>query len=282
MASFSSQIASQASHAGRHAGPFVEKLARAGYAAKGVLYVVVGLLAGASAFGIGGRTTGSRGAFQSLIEQPFGKVLLGAVAFGLIGYSIFQFVRAIKDPENEGDDTKAWLKRAGFFLSGVIHASLFLAAMRLLFGGSSGSGGDDAGAQSWTATIMEYPLGRWLIAAIGIGIIVYGVFQLVQAWKAKLDDQMVLDEMSQSTHSVIRKVCRFGMGSRGVVLGIIGALLIVAAWQYDSTEAKGLGGALATLERQPFGPWLVAAVALGLIAYGLYQFILSRYRRIAT
>ncbi|HEV7301835.1 MAG TPA: DUF1206 domain-containing protein [Tepidisphaeraceae bacterium] len=281
MSTIPSQIASHARDARHHARPFLAKLARIGYAAKGTLYVVVGLLAAASALGVGGRATGSRGALQTLIEQPFGKFLLGVVAVGLIGYSIFQFVRAVEDPEQEGNDRKAMLKRAGFFISGVIHASLFLAAARMLVGRSSG-GGEDSGAQSWTATIMEYPLGRWLIAAIGVGIIVYGIAQFVRAWKAKLSDQMVLDDLSNGTRDIVRKVSRFGLAARGVVFSIIGSLLIVAAWQYDASEAKGLGGALATLERQPFGPWLLGLVALGLIAYGAYQFVLSRYRRIGT
>ena len=281
MSTIPSQVTAHAHSARRNASPFIAKLARLGYAAKGVLYLVVGLLAGASALGLGGRATGSRGALQTLIEQPFGKFLLGAVAVGLIGYSIFQFIRAVEDPENEGDDGKALMKRAGFFISGVIHASLFLAAARLLVGRSSG-GGDDSGAQSWTSTIMDYPLGRWLVAAIGLGIVIYGVYQIVRAWKAKLSEHMVLDDLSDSSRTLVRRVSRFGMGSRGVVFAIIGSLLVVAAWQYDASEAKGLGGALATLERQPFGPWLLGLVALGLIAYGLYQFVMSRYRRMPT
>jgi hypothetical protein len=282
MSSIPSQIASHAQGARQKAGPFLVKLARLGYAAKGVLYVVVGLLAAASAFGaVGGRTTGSRGALDTLIEQPFGKVLLGVVALGLIGYALFQFVRAVEDPENEGSDGKAVAKRAGFFISGLIHVSLFLAAAKMLFG-SGGGGGEESGAQSWTRAIMDYPLGRWVVAATGVGIVVYGFGQLVRAWKAKLDDQLVLDGMQQSTRVLVRRVSRFGIAARGAVFAIIGALLVLAAWQYDASEAKGLGGALAALERQPFGPWLLGLVALGLIAYGLYQFLLSRYRRIAT
>ena len=279
MSTIPSNIASHARDARRNAGPFLAKLARAGFAAKGVLYLVVGLLAAGSAVGSGGETTGSRGALATLLEQPFGKVLLGIVAVGLVGYSIFQFVRAVEDPEHEGSDRKAIGKRAMCFISGVIHASLFLAAIRMLVGSGGGSGGDNAGAQSWTATIMNYPWGRWLIAAIGAFIVGHGLSQIVRAWKAKLDDQLVLDNMRDATRTLIRRISRFGIAARGVVFSIIGVLLIVAAWQYDARQAQGLGGALEALERQPFGPWLLGIVALGLIAYGLYQFVLSRYRR---
>ena len=98
MSTTPSQIMSHVQDARQSAGPTLAKLARAGFAAKGVLYVVVGFLAAASAFGAGGETTGSRGAMATLFEQPFGKVLLSVVAIGLVGYSIFQFIRAIEDP----------------------------------------------------------------------------------------------------------------------------------------------------------------------------------------
>jgi hypothetical protein len=72
------------------------------------------------------------------------------------------------------------------------------------------------------------------------------------------------------------------MAARGVVFGIIGAFLILAAWRYNATEARGLEGALETLRRQPLGQWLLAAVALGLVAYGVFQFVKARYRLIET
>lgn len=263
------------------ASPFVRKFARFGYAAKGVVYVMVGGLAAAAAFGRGGETTGSRGALQAVLEQPFGQVLLGIVAFGLACYAAWQFIRAVEDPENEGSDGKAIAKRVGFFISGVIHVGLVIAAVRMVVGsGGGGDGSGDSGAQGWTATLMSYPLGQWLVAIVGLIIAGYGVAQLIRAYKADLDSQLVLSGMSAAARQWIRRVCRFGMAARGVVFGIIGLFLVLAAWRQNPSEARGLGGALRSLQEQGYGPWLLGVIALGLIAYGIYEFVLARYRRI--
>jgi hypothetical protein len=265
------------------ASPFVEKFARLGYASKGVIYVIVGALAAMSAFGFGaGETTGSRGAMERILSQPFGVVMLFIVALGLACYSLWQFVRAVEDPENEGSDGKAVAKRIGFFISGVIHAMLVIYAAHLLLGTGRGGGGDDAGARSWSATVMSYPLGRVVLALIGAGIGIYGVWQLYRAYAAKLDKRLMLAQLSAAGRRAVTWVARFGMAARGVVFGIIGAFLILAAWRYNATEARGLEGALETLRRQPLGQWLLAAVALGLVAYGAFQFVKARYRLIET
>ena len=272
----------QVNAAVRQVSPFVRKFARCGYAAKGLVYVIVGGLAAAAAFGRGGQTTGSRGALQALVEQPFGRVLLGIVAFGLACYAAWQFIRAVEDPEHEGSDGKAVAKRTGLFISGVVHVGLVIAAIAMVVGGR-GAGGDSSGdgsAQDWTAELMSYPLGQWLVAIVGLVIGGYGVHQLVRAYKADLDSQLVLAGMSETARQWVRRVCRFGMASRGVVFGIVGLFLLLAAWRHNPGEARGLGGALHSLTEQGYGPWLLGAVALGVIAYGGYQFVLARYRRI--
>src|SRR5688500_17685414 len=117
------------------ASPFVEKFARFGYAAKGVVYVLVGVLAAMAAFGrAGGQATGSKGVMQTLAGHPFGQVVLALVAVGLAGYALWQFIRAIEDPENEGSDGKAIAKRIGIFGSGVIHIGLTIYALGILIG----------------------------------------------------------------------------------------------------------------------------------------------------
>ncbi len=283
MASLSTHARNAGDHVGnaaRKASPFVRKFARLGYAAKGVVYVIVGGLAAAAAFGRGGQTTGSRGALHTLLEQPFGRVLLGIVAFGLGCYAAWQFIRAVEDPEHEGSGGKATAKRIGFFVSGVIHVGLVIAAIRMVMGRGGGGGSGDGGAQGGTAQLMSYPLGQWLVAIVGLVIAGYGVQQLIRAYKADLDSQLVLSGMDAAAQQWVRRVCRFGMAARGVVFGIIGAFLLLAAWRNNPSEARGLGGALQSLQEQGYGPWLLGVVALGLAAYGGYQFVLSRYRRI--
>lgn len=282
MTTLSSQVDNARSHARaarRKASPFIEKFARFGYAAKGVVYVIVGGLAAMAAAGNGGDTTGSRGALDTIAHQPFGWVLLGLVALGLAGYSMWQFIRAVEDPENEGTDKKAIAKRIAFFISGVVHFGLVWYAISIIMGSARG-GGDDSGTQSLSARVMSYPMGQLLVGAAGVIIFGYGIAQLVRAFKSKLGDQLHLGQLEDKTRRFVIQVSRFGIAARGVVFGIMGTFLALAAYHENPNQAKGIAGALETLQEQPYGPWLLGIVALGLIGYGVFQFVQARYRRI--
>lgn len=270
-------IEAKVHRAALHAGPAIAALARAGYAAKGVVYVLIGGLSFLAAIGPRGQTTGSEGALRSLLDQPFGRIMLSVVAFGLAGYALWCFVRAVLDPEREGSDAKGIGKRAFQFFKGVVYAALVAAVVQMIRGMG---GGDDEGVRDWTAWVMSYPLGMWIAGAIGLTIVGYGVLQISRGWKADLDDQLSFGRMNPTFARWVVRFSRFGMAARGMVFGAVGAFITYAAYQSNPRQARGVGEALATLERQAYGPALLGAVALGLIAYGLYQFILARYRRI--
>ena len=264
----------------RKASPFLEKFARFGYAAKGVVYVIVGGMAAAAAVGAGGDTTGSHGVFAKIIHAPFGRILVAVVALGIVGYSLWQFIRAIEDPEGEGNNAKAIAKRIAYFGSGVLHLGIVLAAVRLLTGNGHSDSSGDARAQDWTAWLMSFPFGIWLVGIVGAWIAGYGLWRIWRAWRVKLDRRLALGELSPETRRWVVAVSRFGIAARGVVFILIGALLIIAAWKENPAEARGVGGALRSLEQQPYGPWLLGVVALGLMAYGIYEFVRARYRLI--
>lgn len=266
-------------HALRSASPWIARLARFGYAAKGTVYCLIGLLALLAAVGIGGQTTGSRGAIESLLGQPFGQVLVAIVAIGLAAYAMWCFVQAIEDPEQDGSDAKGIAKRFAHFGKGVIHLGLVFAAIGMVIG-TQGGGGEENRADQWTSTLMSFPLGIWLVAAVGLCVLGYGLWQLYRGWVAKLDDQLNLYSLSAAAHKWVVRICRFGIGARGVVFGIIGTFLVIAAYHSNPSEAKGVGDALGTLREQPYGPWLLGVVALGLMSYGIYEFVRARYRLI--
>ena len=273
----------------------VEKIARLGYAVKGVLYVLIGVLAVMAAFGSGGKTAGSRGAIQSVADAPFGNVLLWIIAAGLAAYALWRFVQTFLDPDHKGRDAEGLVKRTGYLISGLIHTGLTYWLVRGLLtsgdpgsgssGGSSGSGGSGSGsggASDWTATLMEQPFGPWLVGLVGGGVVAYGLYQLYKAATVDSADKFATDEMSEKEKTMARTAGQAGLSARGIVFGIIGGFLIYAALTADPSEAKGLGGALDTLAAQPFGPYLLAAVALGLAAYGVYCLVNARYRRIPS
>ncbi|HEY8668046.1 MAG TPA: DUF1206 domain-containing protein, partial [Tepidisphaeraceae bacterium] len=134
--------------------------------------------------------------------------------------------------------------------------------------------------RDWTAKLMSFPAGIWLVAAIGIGVIIFGIVQLRLVFRRQLDRRLVLDGMSPAIQRSIMIVCRFGVAARGVVFTLIGLFLVVAAIRANPDEARGIGQAMHALREEPYGQWLLGVVAAGLIAYGVYQFILACYRRV--
>ena len=268
---------SAARSAEHEAVPWVERFARFGYGAKGAVYLLVGGLGVAAAVGTGGQTTGSSGALASISDATWGRIVLAVIALGLVGYVVWQAVRVIKDPEGEGAGHRAF-----FALTGLIYTGLAVQAAMLALsgGGASGGGGGSGGggsASNWSARLMQQPFGPWLLGAVGVAIFIYGLEQLWKAWQVDLDDQLDLHRMRRPARKWTVRLSRLGLAARGVVFGIIGSYVVVAAAQSDPSEARGLGGALEMLEGTP---WLLGLVAFGLAAYGVYYFVRARYRRI--
>lgn len=250
-----------------------ELLARLGYAARGVVYLIIGGLAVLAAFGQGGRTTDTHGALSTILHQPFGKMLLAVVALGLIGYALWRVAQGLQDTDGHGTSAKGLAIRAGLLVSATIHAALAIFALDLIAGG--GGGGD--GTQDWTADLMAQPFGRWLVGLIGIAVIGGGIAQIVKGWTARFERHFRPDALR---HGWVQPVSRFGLIARGIVFVMIGAFLVLAAWQADPQEARGLGGALSTLQAQPYGSFLLGIVALGLLAFGVYSLVEAAYRRV--
>jgi hypothetical protein len=269
------EVQHHARRATQEAAPWVQRLARMGYAAKGVVYVIIGVIAAQAAFSPGEQVEGSEGAFAAILEKPFGKALLGIVAVGLAGYVLWRLVQALMDPEHKGGDAKGIFERIGFLISAALYTGLTLEAVRMLRG-SGGGGGN--GAQHWTAAVMDKPFGRIAVGLVGAGIAAYGLYELYRAFKSDLAKRLNLEGSEVATRRRVVAIGRAGMAARGVVFVIIGWLVVTAALRYDSSRAQGLQGALDTIRDAAYGPYLLAVVALGLIAYGVFQLVKARYR----
>jgi hypothetical protein len=240
-----------------------------------LLYTIVGVLAFRAALSDGGATIGSRGALASLVRHPYGALVLVVISAGLFGYAAWRVIEAVLDPEHRGAGLKGLAVRVSYAARGVIHAWLGIQAVRLALG--AGGGGSD-GTERWTARALEAPLGSWIVIAVGLTIVGYGVYQLYRAWAAKLSKQLDLSRLSNEAGSWLIKVSRFGLGARGAVFGVIGAYLVRAGLSHNANKAADTGEALGAIGQQPLGDWLLAVVAIGLVAYGAYDVVQARYR----
>jgi len=259
---------------------WVSGLARLGYAAKGVVYLIIGGLAAKLAIGQGGAATDQRGALQTIYEQPFGKFLLAVVAIGLLGFALWSFIQAIYDTEGKGRDAKGIIARIGYAAVGVAYAALAFGAYQLVAGTGNVGQGSTASTQDWTTTLLKLPAGVALVVIVGLVVLGVALYLFAKAYTAKFQRRLNLAGVSAQLRKFVIFLGRFGYGALGVVFTIVGFFLIVAAIQFNPQKAKGLDSALKELLHLPFGPLLLGIVALGLIAYGVYSFAEARYRRV--
>ncbi len=252
----------------------IERAARIGYVTKGILYSMIGVLAVRLAIGEGGSTEGKRGVIQAVADEPFGQIILAAVTIGLLFYGLWKLIAAYFNPEENDDDAKGAVKRAAYVVSGIIYLGLAVWTAALLL--QSGSGGE-GGGQSWSAWLMSKGIGPYLFGLAGAATIGAGAVQFYRAYKEKFVKHYDRYRMSATEWKWAKYAGQFGISARGVVFCITGVFLIFAALQQDSDEARGLEGALDVIARQPYGSILLALVAAGLIAYGVYCFARARY-----
>lgn len=254
--------------------PWIERFARVGYVAKAVLYGTVGLLAAGAAVGQG-RSADSRGAMKALVEAPFGRVMLMVICAGLLGYAVWRCVSAVVDAERRGNGAKGIALRVSFFARGLAHLALAFTAGKLALGGTAS---DPEASERAAGAAMTMPGGIWLVWATAIGIGGFGAYQLYRAAASKLSKQLAQGKMRAEVGAWVVVVSRLGIAARGLVFIAIAWLLGRAAAEHDAEKAGGIGDAMATLAELGRLPY--AAVGIGLIAYGVYELLNARYRRV--
>jgi hypothetical protein len=259
------------------ANPLLERLERLGYLARGVLYVVTGLLALGLALQVGGQATDLSGSLVFLIGNPFGKLVLIVIAIGLAAYSVWGFVRAIFDPLHRGSDPSGYVARLGFVTSALSYGAIVIFALQILEG-SAGDSGDST--QKTIASVLTHPAGGWLTILIGLVAAGIGVGQFVEAYRATFKRDLKGAEMSSSVRDIVVWLGRYGMFARGVIFLVVGRFVIQAGIHHDPGQAQGFGGAFVFLLGQPFGRFLLAVVALGFVALGLHSFACARWIRL--
>jgi Domain of Unknown Function (DUF1206) len=259
-------------------------LARGGLLAKGVSYGLVAVLAIGVAVGTGGETTSRQGALATLAQETWGKIVLVLLAAGFAAYAVWRFVQAFAEREDNGDEKatlKKWGKRAGYVGRGLIYASLTFTTVKLLIDAGQQQS-QNAKAQQTTATVFDWPAGRWLVAAGGACILGAGLWNAYRAVTKKFEDKWRTGEMSETERTWGGRAGIAGHLARAVVFTLIGVFVIKAALEYDPNEAIGFDGALQKLADAAYGPYLLGLTAAGLLCYGLYCLVDARYRDVSA
>jgi hypothetical protein len=260
----------------RKVSPWMRWTARCGFVAEGAMYLLLGGFALIAAVSSRQRPQGYLGAMDRLAELPLGGFMLVALLTGLAAFVAWKLIQATFDPEYRGTrhGVNRLLARLGSLCSALIQSVLIGGAAWRLF---AARGMSDRGLTmaQWITWAMRQPLGRWVVAIIGVGIALFGLFQLYCAATEDIGMSIGLSEREQ--HRLIVTVSLFGVLTRGMVFVLIGALLDYTAWRFHAGRAQGLAAALYAVRRQADGSWLLGVVAFGLMAYGLFQFAKARY-----
>ncbi len=258
-------------------GSAVAGAARAGLTARGVIYLLVGVLALQIAFHDSKQQADRGGALAELAEKPFGAVLLWALGIGLVGMALWRLSEVLFG--SAGPDGRKASKR---LLSGVrlVFYSFVAYSVLSFAAGSGGSGSSDKQSKDVTARALEAPAGQWLVGAAGAGIVVAGVWIAARALLRKYHDKLKLGEMSPRTRKLVDVTGVGGGVARGAVFAAAGGFAVRAAVDYEPDKAKGLDDTLRSFAQTPLGPWLLVCVAAGFVLFGLFSFAMARWRRV--
>jgi hypothetical protein len=253
-----------------------EWVARAGDSPRGGVFLIVGIFAGLAALG-SGRSLSSTDALKTLLTGPMGTLLLGIVAAGLFCFAAWRLLQSLLDADHLGTGRRGLTRRTGYGFGALFHFGLAVWAVSLMLGWSHRGQDGDRPVRDWTGWLMAQPYGKWLIAAVGLAIVAGGIAIALRAFGEDFKRQLDLGA-EPSAWAVF--LARFGFSARAVVYLLVGGFLLLAAWDSNSREAKGLGGALQSVRAEPYGWILLGLLALGLLAFAGYQFVQAYCRRV--
>ena len=252
----------------------VSAAARLGFAARGLVYVLVGVLALQVARGASERAD-QKGAIQKIAEQPFGKLVLWVMVAGFFGYALWKLSEAAWGRRDERDRKKRAAKRIGSLVTGLLYGAFGISVLKTVTGGSS-SGNQKA----LTARVLDAPGGKELVVLVGLVVIGIGVGLTVRGLRRDFEKHLQRGRMRRKTYDAVRRLGQTGYVARGLVFALVGVFVVRAAQEHNPNQAGGLDVALKSLARAPLGPLLLLAAAVGLVCFGAYSFVEARYRRL--
>ncbi|WP_406433916.1 DUF1206 domain-containing protein [Streptomyces sp. NBC_01589] len=258
----------------------VSAAARAGFVARGVIYVLIGVLSLRIALSDGGGKQADRGgAIAEIAEKPFGTVLLWLLGVALAGMALWRLSEAAFG--QAGPDGKKAGKRAMAAGRFVFYGFVSYSVLSYAAGDKgSGSGSSDKSSQDVTAKALDWPGGQWIVAVAGIAVAAAGVWIAVRAIRHKFHKHLKMFEMSEKTRKAIDFLGMFGGAARGIVFAVAGVFAVAAAVQHMPGKAKGMDDTLRSFTETPAGPWLLVLIAVGLAAFGVFSWANARWRKV--
>lgn len=252
---------------------WMDHAVRFGLVAYGFVYLMIAWVAGQLAVGDSAGRPSAEGALAHLADEPLGHVLLWAIAVGLFWLVLWRILEAIGG--HRGAEGRELLrKRAVSAGKAVLYGALGASALRVAMGNG---GGSSQAPKTMTAKVMDLPAGQWLVGLTGLAIVAYGVGLVWRGWTDHFLKHLDGEGRSGEAGRAYTWFGRVGYVAKGIAFGMVGVLVGYAAVTHEPDKSGGLDQALMKLLEQPFGPYLLLAIAVGLGCYGLFCFAWARH-----
>ncbi len=268
------EMTHRAENMGREAeqSDWLDTAIRIGLVAYGVVHLLVGWLALQLAFGESDGQASNKGAMQELAQQPFGEVLVWAIVVGMFLLVIWRGIEATVGHQDKEEGGDRWKARAVSAFKGVIYAAVGISAMNVVIGAKSSKGGS-----TWTKTVMEWPAGQWIVAAVGLGVIAYGANHVRKGFTEDYAKHLDAEGKSGQAGKAYLLFGKVGYIGKGIAIAIVGGLVLYGGLTHDPKKSGSLDQALHKLLTYPFGQIALIVVAAGIICYGLFCFARARH-----
>lgn len=255
--------------------PYVQWLARTGYAARGIVFVILAYFTATAAIEAHRQPIGSKDALRAVLAAPLGAALLAVLTVGLFCFALWREAQFIFDADGIGSDAKGLARRVAYGGSGLFYIGFALVALSMLVGIDTMAGTGEI--RDWSGWLLRQPFGDLALGAIGGAIIIAAGCIGVAGLRAQFRNRIGL---KPKPRRLVTALGCIGYLTRSAVFALIGVFLVFAALHSNPREATGLAGALMAIKDQPYGSALLAATALGLLAFGAYGLAEAAYRRI--
>ncbi len=250
----------------------LKNIARTGYVAKGIIYLVTGVLTFMAAIKLGGQKAGKEEVLGFIKKQDLGSTLLIVLSIGLLCYAIWRFAQAFVDPQKKHGKSKNKGQRFALFISGITYVSLAGLSV-LIAGGSTGNSGVKH------SSILTTEAGLWVLAGVGLIFVGRGVYQITRLFKTNFNRKFDLESMTnEKKRKIIKNSAYMGMSARAVIFLIIGYFTLKGAITANLNEIKNTSDVFSFIETSIWGSFLLGIVALGFICYAIYMFLSAKYR----